>query len=89
MKRIACFAVRRSCLFWLVLILYVVLQKLDAHLDRARKLCQIDCFADATAALSLLNEAMVISPYSELLLEFKAEVLFKVRYQSIYQLDMV
>lgn len=61
-----------------------VLQKAEADLERARKLCQTDCFTEIEAALRLLDETRMINPYSEPLLEFRAEILFKVGCRSIY-----
>jgi len=47
-------------------------------MDRSAELLQQRTMDEAESALSIITEALVISPYSEQLLERKAEALFMV-----------
>lgn len=62
-------------------------QQLDDYSDRALELLQKENFTDSTAALRLINEALSISSYSELLHDLKAQVLLSLRrYDEAVQL---
>lgn len=53
-------------------------QKASEFMDRSAGLLLQKTFSDAENALGVIAEALVISPYSEKLLESKAEALFMV-----------
>ncbi|KAL5182006.1 DnaJ subfamily C member 7 [Glycine soja] len=62
-------------------------QKVSELINHSDELLQRRTAADAERALELINEALVISSYSEKLLEMKAEALFMLcRYEEVIQL---
>uniref|UniRef100_A0A803KMA5 J domain-containing protein n=1 Tax=Chenopodium quinoa TaxID=63459 RepID=A0A803KMA5_CHEQI len=62
-------------------------QKASEFMDHAARLLLQKTLADAETALRVISEALIISPYSEKLLESKAEALFMLRrYEEVVQL---
>ncbi|XP_074321258.1 uncharacterized protein LOC141657812 [Silene latifolia] len=62
-------------------------QKVSECLDRSTLFLRQKTFGDTESALKIIAEALVISPYSEQLLESKAEALFMLRrYEEVIQL---
>ena len=58
--------------------MWYFLQQLDDYSERALQLLLKENSTDSTAALRLVNEALSISPYSELLHELKTRVFISV-----------
>ncbi|CAO2837280.1 unnamed protein product [Amaranthus hypochondriacus] len=62
-------------------------QKVYDSMDRSSGLLLQKTYADAESALGVIAEALAISPYSEKMLESKAEALFTLRrYEEVIQL---
>ncbi|OVA12942.1 Tetratricopeptide TPR-1 [Macleaya cordata] len=62
-------------------------QKVAGYIDRSAELLEQRKFSDAENALRIIAEALLISPYSEKLVEMKAEALFVLRrYEEVLQL---
>ncbi|PIA48330.1 hypothetical protein AQUCO_01400734v1 [Aquilegia coerulea] len=62
-------------------------QRAGEYVDRCAELLQRRSSNDAESALQLISEAMLISPYSENLVEMKAEALLLLRkYEEVIQL---
>ena len=58
--------------------MWYFLQQLDDYSERALQLLLKENSTDSTAALRLVNEALSINPYSELLHELKTRVFISV-----------
>eukprot|EP00268_Persea_americana_P054559 TRINITY_DN6257_c0_g1_i6.p1 TRINITY_DN6257_c0_g1~~TRINITY_DN6257_c0_g1_i6.p1 ORF type:complete len:1510 (+),score=360.16 TRINITY_DN6257_c0_g1_i6:258-4787(+) len=62
-------------------------QKVAECMDRSAELLQNRTYSDAANALEIITEALLISPYSENLIEMKAEALLMLRkYEEVVQL---